>query len=423
MQPHSYTQEAAEIHTLDNGMTVCMEPLPYLHSASAGIWIKTGSANERVEESGIAHFLEHLFFKGTKTRNVHQIMEAIESRGGQLNAFTSREYTCIYVKVLDKYTATGIEILADLIKNALFCDLEKERNVILEEILSVEDTPDEYVHDLLAAYHWPEHALGRAIAGSAESVSAINFDHVVDFYRRWYKPENLVFSIAGNFDPAVVLAQVRGEFESIPRGEAPALYPAPTFQAGCESVERDITQSHLTLAFPGPPLLEERKYIHDMTGNVLGGGSTSRLFMRIREDEGLAYSIFTFNSFYRSTGMMGIYAAVAPEQLGKTLDLTFEELRRLRDGGLSEDELDLNREQIKGGMLMAMESTSTRMARMAKCIMYHGKMIPIAEIIEKVDAVTREDIQGCAQELFAPNQCALVVLGPESQRLPEKIAL
>ena len=191
LSTHSYTQEAAEIYTLANGMTVCMEPLPYLHSASAGIWIKTGSANETPEESGIAHFLEHLFFKGTKTRSVHQIMEAIESRGGQLNAFTSREHTCLYVKVLDKYTATGIEIIADLIKNSLFADLEKERNVILEEITSAEDTPDDLVHDLMAAHHWPNHALGRAIAGTVESVSALNFDDVVAFYKKWYKPENM----------------------------------------------------------------------------------------------------------------------------------------------------------------------------------------------------------------------------------------
>jgi len=423
LSKNAYTQETAEIHTLANGMTVCMEPLPYLHSASAGVWIKTGSANERPEENGIAHFLEHLFFKGTKTRNVHQIMEAIESRGGQLNAFTSREYTCLYAKVLAKYTASGIEILADLIKNSLFCDLEKERNVILEEIASVEDTPDELVHDLIAAYHWPDHALGRSITGTAESVSALDFDHVVDFYRRWYQPENMVFSIAGNFDPVAVLEQVRAEFEGLPNRGIPALFPPPAFHAGCQSVARDVAQSHITLAFPGPPLTDDEKFIHDMTGNVLGGGSTSRLFMRIREDEGLAYTIGAFSAFYFTAGMTGIYAAVAPEQLGKTLELTFEELRRLRDNGLTEGEMDLNREQIKGGMLMSMESTSTRMARMAKSILYHGRLIPMADIIEKVDAVTREEVQACACELFLPEQCALLVLGPESQTMPEKIAL
>ncbi len=423
MSNMSYTQEAAEIHTLSNGMTVCIEPLPYLHSASAGVWIKTGSANEREEESGIAHFLEHLFFKGTKTRNVHQIMEAIESRGGQLNAFTSREHTCLYVKVLDKYTTTGIEILADLIKNSLFCDLEKERNVILEEITSVEDTPDDFVHDLLAAHHWPDHALGRSIAGTVESVSALDYDAVVAFYQRWYKPENMVFSIAGNIDPEAVLTQLREAFEEIPSGTIPEPYPAPRFQSGIQAVHRDIAQSHITMAFPGPPLTKDEKFIHDMTGNVLGGGSTSRLFMRIREDEGLAYSIYAFNSFYLTAGMMGIYAAVAPEQLNKTLDLTFEELRRLREEGLSEEELDLNREQIKGGMLMAMESTSTRMARMAKSILNYGQLLPIAQIIEKVDAVTRDEVQGCAQQLFTPDQCALLVLGPESQTMPEAISL
>lgn len=418
-----YPREASEITVLPNGMTVCMERLPYLHSASAGIWIRTGSANERPEENGIAHFLEHLFFKGTKTRNVHEIMESIESRGGQLNAFTAREYTCLYVKVLDKYTATGIEILADIVKNSLFNDLDKERNVILEEIASVEDTPDEYVHDLLAEQHWPNHSLGRSISGSAESVTALDYDAVVDFYQRWYRPENMVFSIAGNIDTAAVLAQLRREFEPLPASAAPEVGEPAAFQGGSRLVERDIAQSHITLAFPAPTLYDERKYAYDMTSNILGGGSTSRLFERIREDEGLAYSIFTFDSFYMRAGSIGIYAAVAPQQLGKTLDLTFEELRKLRDEGIPAEELEMNREQIKGGMLMAMESTFTRMARMAKSIMYYGKLIPMSEIIERVDGVTGEDIQACAQAIFQRDQCAMLVLGPASGALPEQVAL
>ncbi len=423
MSSTTYTHEAAEIHTLANGMTVCMEPLPYLHSASAGVWIKTGSGNEDPEENGIAHFLEHLFFKGTKTRDVHQIMEAVESRGGQLNAFTSREHTCLYVKVLDKYTFTGIEILADLIKNSLFCDLDKERNVILEEITSVEDTPDDYVHDLMAEHHWPNHALGRSIAGTEASVNGLDFDRVVAFYKRWYTPENMVFSIAGNIDTTAVLAQVKAEFEDLPKQSTPELFPAPAFNSGIKLVSGDISQSHITLAFPGPNLHEESKYIHDMVGNVLGGGSTSRLFMRIREDEGLAYSIYAYNSFFMTAGMLGVYAGVAPEQLGKTLDLTFEELRKLCENGLSEEELDLNQEQIKGGMLMALESTSTRMARMAKSIMYYGKLVPIATVIERVESVTRADVQACAQSVFTVDNCALLVLGPASQKVPETIAL
>ncbi|MCF6284106.1 MAG: insulinase family protein, partial [Candidatus Hydrogenedentes bacterium] len=312
---------------------------------------------------------------------------------------------------------------ADLIKNSLFCDLEKERNVILEEITAVEDTPDDLVHDLMATHHWPEHALGRSIAGTTESVSALDYDRVVDFYQRWYTPENMVFSIAGNIDTEAVLKQVREEFEGMPKASTPTQFSAPAFKAGAKAVTRDIAQSHITLAFPGLSLRDDMKYAYDMTGNVLGGGSTSRLFMRIRENEGLAYSIYAYNAFYLSTGMLGVYAGVAPEQLGKTLDLTFEELRKLRDDGVPEDELELNREQIKGGMLMALESTSTRMARMAKSVLYHGEIIPIATIIERVDAVTRADVQACAQEIFVPEKCALLVLGPASQKMPEQIAL
>lgn len=418
-----YSQENAEIITLDNGMTVCMERLPYLHSASIGVWIRTGSGNERPEENGVAHFLEHLFFKGTRNRSVREIMEAIESRGGHLNAFTSREYTCVFAKVLDKYTATGIEVLADLIKNSLFCDLEKERNVILEEIASVEDTPDEYVHDLIVEHHWPDHALGRAISGTAETVSALDFDHIVDFYGRWYQPENMVVSIAGNFDASTVFEQMEREFGAIEASPVPPQEPGPRFRAGIQAVERDIAQSHITVAFPGPSMHEERKYAYDMTSNILGGGSTSRLFERIREEEGLAYAIYTFDSFYLTAGTVGLYAAVAPQHLKKTLDMTFTELRRLRDEGLTERELDLNREQIKGGMLMAMESTFTRMARMAKSMLYYGRLVPVSELIEKVDAVTQADVSACCEEVFRPEQCALLVLGPPEQSMPTKIAL
>lgn len=423
MSEITYPRDAAEITTLANGLTVCMERLPYLHSASAGIWIRTGSANETERENGIAHFLEHLFFKGTTTRTVREIMEAIESKGGQLNAFTSREYTCLYVKVLEKYTSTGIEILADIVKNSLFADLDKERNVILEEIASVEDTPDEYVHDLLSEYHWPDHALGRSISGSSESVTGLSYDDVNEFFHRWYRPENMVFSIAGNINPEAVLDQVRREFESIPRSPVPTVAVPPRFQPGIRLVEGDIAQSHITLAFPAPTLYDEKKYAFDMTSNILGGGSTSRLFERIREDEGLAYSICTFDSFYRTAGTIGVYAAVAPQQLGKTLGLVFEELRKLRDEGIPEDELEMNREQIKGGMLMAMESTFTRMARMAKSIMYYGKLIPLSHIVEKVDAITAADIQSCAQSIFQVDQCALLVLGPKSDTMPDRIAL
>jgi predicted Zn-dependent peptidase len=371
-----------------------------------------GSANEVEEEAGIAHFLEHLFFKGTTTRNVHQLMDAIENKGGHLNAFTSREYTCLYVKMLDEYLHIGVEILADLVKNAVFRDLEKERNVILEEIAAIEDTPDEYVFDLLSEHHWRNHPLGRSVSGGAESVSKLSLEQVRAFFQTWYQPENLIISVAGNFDPERVFAQIEQEFAALPSRPAPLGLTMPAFQGGPRLFERDIAQDHVCIAFPGPKLGTPERYVCDLTSGVLGGGSTSRLFERIREDEGLAYSIYTFNAYHTPTGMIGVSATVAPQNLDRTLELTFDALRELREEPVGPDEMATNRAQIKGGILMSLESTSARMSRMAKSMMYYGRIIPLAEIIENVEAVTPERIREFACATFLPEQCALVILGP-----------
>lgn len=417
------SNDTVHVQTLANGLTVCMERLPYLHSCSAGIWIKTGSAYEREEEAGVAHFLEHLFFKGTKTRSARQLMEAIESKGGQLNAFTSRGYTCLYVKVLDRYVHTAIEILADLVKNCTLVDWEKERNVILEEIASIEDTPDEQIHDLFAEFHWPGHPLGRPVSGYTHSVAKLTRDDVEAFYKRWYRPESMCFSIAGNFDEAAVLAQVEREFSSIDGEPNDLDLGAPAFNAGIRHVARDIGQTHVCLAVPGPSLTDPRRYTCEVVSSILGGGSTSWLFERIREDEGLAYSIYTFHSFYPRTGLLGVYAAVAPQNNARAVELTFEAFRRMRDAGVSAEDLEMNREQIKGNMLMALESTFTRMSRMAKCMMYYGRIVPVGEIIENVDAVTLGDVRAYAEEFFRADQCALMTLGPENGHTVGAIAL
>lgn len=409
---------------LDNGLTITMEPLPYLHTVSAGLWVRAGSAQEQEVQSGLAHLLEHLFFKGTKTRSVRELMEAVEGRGGHLNAFTAREYTCLYVKTLDWHIDSAIEILADILINSTFSDLEKERNVIIEEIASIEDTPDEYIHDLLTQYHWPEHPLGRPVSGDLESVSRLGLDDVRQFYQTWYTPENMFFSIAGNFDPDEVLPLIRKAFEQIPQNtKTEARRDAPSFNGGIHQVPRDISQTHLALAFPGPMLGTRDRYYCDFAGSVLGGGSTSRLFERIREKEGLAYAIYTFQSFHLAAGMMGLYAAVAPGNCERTIELVFEELQHLRDETVPADELEMNREQIKGGLLMAMESTFTRVAHMAKSMMYYGRIVPVEEIIENIDSVSAGDVQSFAQKAFQAERCALVTLGPAKNHRIKQIPL
>lgn len=415
--------DVVHVEKLSNGLTISLERLPYLRSCSAGIWIKTGSAYEQEYEAGVAHFLEHLFFKGTKSRTARQLMEAIESRGGQINAFTSRGYTCLYVKVLDRDVAIGIEILADLVKNCTLIDWEKERNVILEEIASIEDTPDEQIHDLFAEFHWPQHPLGRPVSGYTHSVAKLTRDDVERFFRAWYRPENMYFSIAGNFEHEAVLDQLTREFSVIEGAPNALELAAPTFNAGVKHITRDIAQTHLCVGFPAPSLEDPRRYACELASSILGGGSTSWLFERIREEEGLAYSIYTFHTFYPRTGLLGVYAAVAPQNAGRALELTFDSFREMREHGVNEEELEMNREQVKGNMLMALESTFTRMSRMAKCLMYYGRLIEVEEIITHIDAVKPSDLRDLAADFFTGNQCAVMTLGPASGQSLEQVPL
>jgi predicted Zn-dependent peptidase len=418
-----YFEENQIVRVLPNGLRVAFDPLPYVRSVSAGVWILAGSANETAMQSGISHFLEHLFFKGTATRSAHQLMAAVEGRGGHINAFTGRDCTCIYVKVLDTQLRTGIEILADIIKNSQFQDLDKERNVILEEIASSEDIPEDFAHDLFAQRLWPGHPMGLPVTGTVEAVNRIGLEDIHAYYTQRYRPQGMVISIAGRFDieeTYQLLADEFGEMTAVPIPDSPA---PPQWGAGVEQVERDVGQSHLCFGFPGPTVNDPRRYVYDMLSSVLGGGSTSRLFEQIREEAGLAYSIYTFHSCHVLSGTLGVYAAVAPENLHKTLELAFRELRDVRDRPLGEEELLTNQEQINGNVLMSLESTFGRMTRLAKGLLYRNRIIPVDEVLEAVNAVSANDIQGLAQELFSQEKCTMVVLGPGNGRIPLEYAL
>lgn len=418
-----YSNEDAVVHVLPNGVTVTMEQLPYLRSFSAGVWIRAGSGNEAAAENGISHFLEHLLFKGTLSRSARELMDAIESKGGQLNAFTSRDYTCVYVRALDTQVAPAIEILADIIKHSTFNDLEKERNVVLEEIASGEDVPEDYVHDLFALALWPGHALGRPVAGTIESVSGMTLSDIQRYYAQWYRPRDIYVSIAGSFNTDEVLDQVGREFGSIADLPTPERPHAPRSNAGLHWHERDIAQNHLCFGFPGASITDEQRYSYDMLSSILGGGSTSRLFERIREDEGLAYAIYTFHSTYTTAGMLGVYAAVAPENLTKAAKLASEELRRIQDTLVNDEEMESNREQLKGSMLMALESTFTRMGRLARTMMHFGRIIGIDEVVQRIDSVTAHDIQKLAQSIFTLDLATTVVLGPRESNDFEGLSL
>ena len=405
---------APQIHTLPNGLRVVAEHLPYVHSVSVGVWIKTGSANESAEIAGISHFLEHMLFKGTPTRSSRDLMEIVESRGGHMNAFTSKEYTCLYIKTLSQHLESGLDVLSDIIKNCIYSDLEKERNVILEEIASGIDVPDEHIHDLIAEKVWPSHPLGRPIAGSHETVSNTHLEHIKTYKEHWYCPENMLLSIVGQFDETAIMDQFENFFGDMAEGTIDHVWDTPTAQSGLVWEERDIAQNHLLLSFPGTSVYGDKRYHFDMLSSVFGGGSTSRLFDSIREEAGLAYSIYSYNSIYSQTGALGVYAAIAPENLGQTLGLISDEMKKLQDEVIGEDELNSNREQLKGGLLLALEGTFNRMSRMARSMMFHNRILTTDEILESVDAVTAEGIQTLAQETFTDEVAAIAVLGPKA---------
>lgn len=413
MSATSEIQLAPVIHTLANGMTVVMEHLPHVHSVSVGVWTKTGSANEVAEVAGISHFLEHMVFKGTTTRSSRQIMEAIESRGGHLNAFTSKEYTCYYVKMLDQDLDIGLDVLSDIMLHNVYSDLEKERNVILEEIAAGIDVPDDHIHDMMAGKVWPKHALGRPIAGDHDTVSNTTLDDIKAYKDSWYRADNMLVSIVGNFDESVTLGKIRNCFSDL--GGTPNGYQwdTPERQSGVIWEDRDIAQNHIALSFPGTSIVGTERFKHDMLSSIFGGGSTSRLFDTIREEAGLAYSIYSYNSMYQQTGALGVYAAVAPENAQLTLNLIAEEIKKLQDTPVSEEELDSNRAQLKGGLLLGLEGTFNRMTRMARSLMFFDRVIPVSEVLENVDSVTVDDIQKLAQTMFTPDGTTMAVLGPK----------
>jgi predicted Zn-dependent peptidase len=412
--PTTLTTSAATVHRLDNGLIIVLEPLPYLRSATAGVWIRSGSAHETASQAGISHLLEHLFFKGTSTRTARQLSEAVEARGGHINAFTSRDYTCLYVKTLGEHIQSGLEVLADVLTDSQLCDFDKEKNVVIEEIATLDDVPEDYVHDLFTQRLWPDHAMGRPIAGTEDTVSGLTRDTVLDYYRQWYGPDNVIVAVAGAFDSAMLLPEMERLFNGLtPLNNARTVDPVT--QGACfDHVDRDIAQDHLCFGFTAPSVKEDRRFAANLLSNALGGGFTSRLFEKVREDAGLAYSIYSFYSTSSCGGMLGVYAATGPENLSEALDLTFRELRDLRDNGMTADELELNREQLKGNLLMSLESTFNRMTRMAKSLMHFDRVVPVDEVVGHIEGVTIDDVQSLAQDLFRQDQCAAVVLGPDA---------
>ena len=401
---------------LSNGLLVLTESMPHVRSVSMGAWIGSGSRDEAAEVNGISHFVEHMVFKGTTTRSAQQIAREVDTIGGNLDAFTGKEMVCFNIKVLDENVPPALEVLADLVLHPTFTpdELTREQGVILEEIKMDEDNPDYLVNEVWTQNFWKGDALGRPILGTAKTVSNFNQQVVFDFYAGRFTPRNMVFSAAGNLEHDAFVAQVEKEFDSLAvNGEAAALKmdaPKATPHITLKR-KKALEQVQFCLGVPAPPVNDPRRYGVYLLNTMLGGGMSSRLFQTIREDQGLAYAIYSEMNPFRDTGSLCVYAGTSVDKTRKVLQLTLQELRRLKEETVSDVELKRAKDQVKSNMVIGLESSGSRMANLARQQMYFGRFFGIDEMMEEIEAVTTADVQELAQELFQPETMALTLLG------------
>ncbi|MEU1810342.1 M16 family metallopeptidase [Micromonospora aurantiaca (nom. illeg.)] len=406
---------------LPSGLRVLTEAIPAMRSVSFGIWVAVGSRDETGSQAGAAHFLEHLLFKGTNKRSALEISSQIEAVGGETNAFTTKEYTCYYARVLDEDLPLAIDVMCDLVADSVLtaADVETERGVILEEIAMHDDEPGDEVHDLFARAVYGDHPLGRLISGTEETVTPMTRRQIQGFYRRRYTAPQIVIAAAGNLDHAAVVKLVRQALRGTPLDTDPAS-PAPHRRATptvrtkppTTLVEpKETEQAHVILGCPGIDRTDDRRFALGVLNNVLGGGMSSRLFQEIREQRGLAYSVYSYASQYADSGVFAVYAGCAPGKVDEVLDLTRAELARVAAEGLTEAELARGKGMSKGSFVLGLEDTGSRMSRLAKGELLFGNLMPVDDLLARVDAVTLDDVNTLAADLLG-RPMSLAVVGP-----------
>lgn len=404
---------------LPNGIKLVTEFMPEAYSATVMVWVSAGPDIENKDNKGISHFIEHLLFKGTQTRNSKQIVEAVENRGGSLNAFTDKDFTCYYAKVLKEESAVTVDVLLDMIFNSKLDkdDLEIERKVILEEIKMYEDTPDELVYDLFLNEYWNDHPLGQPITGTEKSVSSIKKDDILEFMGQNYTPDNILISVAGNFNHDEILETILNRTSSINTKGQKHILTIPEISPKINFAKKDIEQAHICIGSKAVSLYDDRRYALALMDLSLGGGMASRLFQEIREKRGLVYSINTYEALYRQTGVFGAYAATNAENTEEVVKIVIGEFDKLKADGLTEDELRKAKSQIKGNLMISLESTKYRASRSARSELYFNKDFDIYEICDIIDAVSNTDIINLANLVLDSKNIAITVVGPKKAAL------
>ncbi len=410
----SSTTSTVQKEILPNGLVILTEPMEHVHSVSVGIWLRSGSRRERPEINGISHFIEHMVFKGTQRRTAEDIAREIDRLGGMLDAFTSKEMVCFNTRVLDEHLSKAFDILADMVLDPKFAadDIAREQSVVLEEIRMTQDNPEDLVHELFTQNFWHPHALGRPILGTPETVSAFTRDTLETWFHQCYAPNRMVITAAGHLTHAELVDLVAARFSKLPRAEDgftdPKPVPSPHITLRTKS---ELEQVHVCLGVPSLPLTDRRRFIVSVMNNILGGGMSSRLFQNIRERQGLAYSIFSDLNPYRDVGVLSVYAGTSLDTADKVVQSVLGEFRKMRDEPIEAEELRRAKDHLKGATLLALEGSGARMSNLARYHMYFDRHFTSQELITMLEAVTAEEVQEIARELFQPGCIAASVVG------------
>ena len=398
---------------LPNGLRILTEQMTQVRSISIGVWLTRGSRHESAERSGIAHFVEHMLFKGTAGRTAEDIAQQIDSIGGQLDAFTAKEYASYYIKVLDEHLPLAIDILSDIVRNPAFApdDIEREKKVVLEEIKMVEDTPDDLVHELFTQGFWENHPLGRPILGTKETVESFNADLLRDYFRGVYTADNLIVSAVGNLEHDRVRELVAEKFGSLVGAGSPAADHAPAVVPNVLIRNKELEQSHVCLGVGSYPQDHDDRYSSYVLNTLLGGSMSSRLFQNVREKRGLAYAVFSGLSAYRDAGAFTIYAGCANDAVDEVVDLCVEELRGVKNTEVSASELQRSKDHLKGSLMLSLENTASRMSHLARQEIYFDKQFGLDDTLLGIEKVTAADVQRVAADLFHNGSLSATVLG------------
>lgn len=399
--------------TLSNGIRVVTEKITHFSAVSVGIWIDTGSRNEDMGESGISHFIEHMLFKGTNKRSASQIAREIDSVGGVLNAFTSKECTCLYVKILDEYFSIALDLLSDIFLCSLFDlqEVEKEKEVIFQEISMTEDNPEEYVHELFVQSIWGGCSLGRSPLGTVDTVRKLSRDKLIEYFKKNYFSERIIIAAAGNVDHDNLVELMEGALGTLPEQSRTSYNHLTEPEPEICIKRKDLEQVHICLGTKAPSTISPKKYAGFILNTVLGGNMSSRLFQEIRENRGLAYSIYSYQSSFMDTGLLGVYAGTGEDTTSEVLFLILQEFKKLKEEEIEEKELNSAKEYLKGNLVIALDSVDSRMSRLAKNEMHFNRRIPVHELIAEIEKVSAAELTELANEIFIKKNIALTLLG------------